>query len=255
MNVSDESLMAFVDGELDAAQRADVERALAGDAVLQARVADMQVQRRRVLAAFATVLDEPMPERLAGLLANPPGASPATLVNLGEARAARAERAERRAIPSWAQWGGMAASVVLGVLLGLQFAGRGGDASLGLRDGRLVAGGPIEQALSTQLAGANNSANTSTSGSPVAVQLSFVDRAGAFCRTFSTASVAGLACRRDGQWAVQALAAAEGTPDGAMRQASSSLPRAVLDAVDQRMAGDALDAERERQARDRGWRR
>jgi len=61
MNWTDEALMAFVDGELDAAQRADVERALAGDAVLQARVAKLQAQRRRVSAAYAPVLDEPVP--------------------------------------------------------------------------------------------------------------------------------------------------------------------------------------------------
>jgi hypothetical protein len=116
-----------------------------------------------------------------------------------------------------------------------------------LHGGRLVAGGPIEQALSTQLANAG--------GSAVAVQLSFVDRAGAYCRTFSTAAVAGLACRRDGHWAVQLLAAAEGAADTAMRQASTSLPHAVLDAVGQRIAGDALDADHERRARDGGWRR
>jgi negative regulator of sigma E activity len=243
VNWTDESLMAFVDGELDAEQRADIERALAGDAVLQARVAALQGQRRRVSAAFASVLDEPVPDRLAALLASAPSAPSATVVNLGEARA---ERVRRRSMPGWAQWGRMAAGVVLGVLLGVQFAGRGGDASLSVRDGRLVAGGPIEQALSTQLA--------RTSGSPVAVQLSFVDRGGAYCRTFSTAAVAGLACRRDGQWVVETLVAAEGKADGAVRQASTS-PRAVLDAVDQSIAGDALDAERERQARDHGWRR
>jgi len=244
MNWTDESLMAFVDGELDAPQRADLERALAGDAVLQTRVAALRVQRQRVAAAFAAVLDEPMPDRLADLLANAASAPSATVTNLAEARSARAQRG---AMPGWAQWGGMAASVVLGVLLGVQFAGRGGDASLAVREGRVVAGGPIERALSTQLA--------SASASPVAVQLSFVDRAGTYCRTFSTAAVAGLACRRDGEWAVQTLAAAEATKGGAMRQASSPLPRAVLDAVDQRIAGDALDAERERQARDQGWRR
>lgn len=244
MNWTDESLMAFVDAELDATQRADVTRALASDPALQARVAALQAQRQRVAAAFAAVLDEPMPDRLVGLLANAPSAPPATVMNLAEARSARAQP---RLMPGWAQWGGMAASVVLGVLLGMQFAGRDGDAPLDVREGRLVAGGPIEHALSTQLA--------STSGSKVAVQLSFVDRAGAYCRTFSTAAVAGLACRRGGEWAVQNLAAAEGTAEGAMRQASTSLPRAVLDAVDQRIAGDALDAERERQARDQGWRR
>ena len=40
-----------------------------------------------------------------------------------------------------------------------------------------------------------------------------------------------------------------------MRQAASPLPRAVLDAVAQRIDGAALDAAREKQARDRGWQR
>jgi len=247
MNWTDDTLMAFVDGELDAAQRADLERALVGDVALQARMAALQSQRQRVSAAFATVLDEPMPDRLAKLLANAPAAPSAAVVDLGAARAARTQR---RTMPGWAQWGGMAASVVLGVLLGMQFAGRGGDAPLGMRDGRLVAGGAIDQALSAQLASAG-----STGSAPVAVQSSFVDRDGAYCRTFSTTTLAGLACRRDGQWAVQALAATSVTADGAMRQAATSLPREVLVAVDQRIAGEALDATRERQARDQGWRR
>jgi len=243
MNWTDESLMAFVDGELDTDQRAAVESALAGDVALRARVAALQTQRRRVSAAFAGVLDEPMPDRLASLLANAPAPS-AAVVDLSAARSARAQR---RALPAWAQWGGMAASVVLGMLLGAQFAGRAGDASLGVRDGRLVAGGTIDQALSTQLASAG--------GAPVAVQLSFVDRDGAYCRTFSTTTLAGLACRRDGQWAVQTLAATSVAAEGTLRQAATSLPREVLDAVDRRIAGEALDATRERQARDQGWHR
>jgi hypothetical protein len=89
----------------------------------------------------------------------------------------------------------------------------------------------------------------------VAVQLSFVDQGGSYCRTFSTAAVAGLACRQRGQWVLQNLAATEAAPAGAVRQAASELPRAVLDAVDRRIAGDALDANRERQARERGWQR
>lgn len=244
MNWTDETLMAFVDGELEAVQHAELERALTGDAALRARVAALQTQRRRVSAAFTTVLDEPMPDRLTRLLASAPGAPTAAVVELSAARAARTQR---RTMPSWSQWGGMAASVVLGVLLGVQFAGRGGDAPLGVHDGRLVADGAIDQALSSQLA--------SAASTPVAVQLSFVDRDGAYCRTFSTMTMAGLACRRDGQWAVQTLAATSVTADDAMRQAATSLPREVLDAVDQRIAGEALDATRERQARDQGWRR
>lgn len=39
-----------------------------------------------------------------------------------------------------------------------------------------------------------------------------------------------------------------------MRQAASALPPAVLAAVDAAMAGDALNAEQEKAARDAGWR-
>lgn len=240
---SQDSLMAFVDGELDPSQRAELERALAADAALRERVDALRAQRRRVEAAFAPVLDEPTPDRLAGLLAVAPPRG-ATVVDLAATRQVRA--AQRRVMPSWAAWGGMAASVLVGVLLGMQLSD-GGDGSIGLRDGQVVAGGAIERALSTQLA--------SDGAAPVAIQLSFIDREGGYCRTFSTASVAGLACQRDGRWAVQNLAATEGKADGAMRQAASSLPSAVLDAVDQRIGGMALDAQLERQARDRGWRR
>ncbi|HZT54989.1 MAG TPA: hypothetical protein VFA35_02095, partial [Burkholderiaceae bacterium] len=141
MNWADETLMAFVDGELDAARRADLEGALAGDAALLARVAALRAQRQRVSAAFAGVLDEPMPDRLASLLADAPAAHTPAVVDL---RAARSARAPRRALPGWAQWGGMAASVVLGLVLGLQLAGHGGDGSLGVRDGRLVVGGAVD---------------------------------------------------------------------------------------------------------------
>lgn len=248
MKWTDDTLMAFADGELDAAQRADIERALAADAALRERVTALTTQRERVAAAFAPVLDEPVPDRLAGLLrpsSAPPTAVP--VVNLGERRAAR-ERSAR--LPSWAQWGGLAASVLMGVLLGMQFKPSGADPSIELRDGQLLAGGAVEQALVSQLA------SQPVVGAPVAVQLSFVDKGGSYCRTFSTAAIAGLACKQGERWTVQSLAAAaEAAPASAVRQAASTLPPAVLSAVDQRIAGDALDPARERQARDEGWHR
>jgi hypothetical protein len=247
MKWTDDTLMAFADGELDMAQRADLERELAIDAALRQRVTALTTQRERVAAAFAPVLEEPVPDRLAGLLqpsSAPPTAAP--VMNLGERRAAR-ERSARR--PSWAQWGGLAASVLMGVLLGLQFKPNGADPATELRDGQLLAGGAVEQALASQLA------SQPVVGAPVAVQLSFVDKGGSYCRTFSTAAMAGLACKQGERWAVQSLAATESTPASAVRQAASALPPAVLSAVDQRIAGDALDSAHERQARDRGWRR
>ncbi len=243
MNWSDDTLMAYADGELDSAQRADVERALDEDTALRQRVAALQVQRDRVQAAFSAVLDEPVPDRLSRLL------QPSAMVSLDAVRAARdrdtEERKRERPSMSWAQWGGIAASLLLGLLLGLQFD-RGGT---GLRDGKLVAGDALAQALTTQLASAP------VAGEPVAVHLSFVDRAGDYCRTFSTAALAGLACRQAGQWMLQTVIAVDATPSGTVRQAASAMPQAVLDAVDQRRSGDMFDATLERQSRDQGWRR
>lgn len=245
MNWSDETLMLFVDGELDAAQCAQVEGALLADAALRQRVAELKLQRARLAAAFATVLAEPVPGRLASLLQAAPVAA-APVIDLAERRA---ERARRRHLPSWAQWGGMAASVLLGVLLGTQFERNAADPAIGLQQGRWLAGGLIERALSGQLA------SEPIAGAPVAVHLSFVDKGGHYCRTFSTSAMAGLACREGEQWAVQNLTAVEAQPQGPVRQAATALPRAVLDAVDQRMADGALDGAGERTARERGWRR
>jgi len=249
MSWSDDTLMAFVDGELDDRERARLTLALSADMALRRRVSAMKQQRRRVAAAYAPVLDEPIPDRLASLL-QPPAVPVAVgpVVDLDEVRAAQARR--QRPVSSWWQWGGMAAALVVGVLVGTQLDWRGRGAGPDLqdgRDGRLMAGGVVGQALSSQLA------SEPVPGAPVAVQLSFVDKGGSYCRTFSTKAVAGLACRQGGQWAVQALATVEAGPEGAVRQAATALPPAVLEAVDKRIAGDALDPGRERQAREQGW--
>ncbi|MES2948449.1 MAG: hypothetical protein V4858_07900 [Pseudomonadota bacterium] len=250
MNISDETLMAFADGELDLVQHARMEAALKTDAALRQRVVALQAQRKRLAAAFDTVLDEPVPDRLTRLLQTPPAAMSATpvasVVNLAQVRA---DRARTRGMPSWAQWGGMAASILLGVWLGAQLGGRGMDSDMALNQGRLLAGGTVAKALATQLA------SEPPQGASVAVQLSFVDKGGNYCRTFSTSAIAGLACLHKGQWAVQQATAVDAQASGEVRQAASALPRAVLDAVDQRIAGSALDAKAERTARDQAWRR
>ena len=196
----------------------------------------LKVERARMGAAFDGVLKEPVPDRLKALLAEP--APAAQVVDLG------AVRALRRGMNNWAAWGGMAATLVLGTLIGTRLAPSDGD---GLDRGRLVATGSIAHALERQLASAN--------AGPVAVQISFKARDGRYCRSFSTMASAGLACREaDGVWALQQIAATSPLPSGGMRQAASALPPAVLAAVDASMAGEALNAEQERAARDGGWR-
>lgn len=196
----------------------------------------LRAERRRMAAAFGDVLDEPVPERLTALLAEPAAAPVADLA---------AARARRHGMSSWAAWGGMAATLVLGTLIGTQLAppaAQRGDSA------RLLATGAVAQALERQLA--------REGGGPVAVQLSFKARDGRWCRSFTTAASAGLACREaDGAWALQQVAAADAPAGPGLRQAATPLPPALLAAVDRLIAGAALDAAQEQAARDAGWQR
>lgn len=197
----------------------------------------LQAERRRIAAAFDPVLDEPVPERLRTLLAP----APAPVVDLASARA------RRRTWPSWAAWGGMAATLLLGTLLGTRLAP--GPSPAATDAGELLATGEVAQALEHRLA--------SDGPGAVAVQLSFKDRHGRYCRSFTTASAAGLACRAaQGGWALQQVAVLAGPAvvDGRLRQAASTLPPSLLAAVDAKAAGDPLNATQEREARDAGWR-
>ncbi|MDN3922790.1 anti-sigma factor family protein [Roseateles violae] len=227
MSGIDETLMAYVDGELDAAARAAFEQRLVQDPTLRQALAREQRLRETLGRAYAPVLQEPVPERLSALLK-----PSATVVSLDSMRA------QRRL--GWIQWGGMAASLVLGLVLGPKLLG---DFN---QDG-LLARGTLAQALDTRLSG--ESAGGVTPG------LSFVAQGGGYCRSFTQGGSAGLACREGDHWRLrqlQPLPAA--SPDAAAyRSAATALPPALLEAIDGLRQGDALDAEAERRARERGW--
>lgn len=88
-----------------------------------------------------------------------------------------------------------------------------------------------------------------------AVGLTFRDADGRWCRTFQSADagVAGLACRADDAWRLEALAAFQPSASE-IRTAGADTPPAVLAAVDALIADETLDAAAEAEARDAGWR-
>src|SRR5439155_25576036 len=61
---NDEALLAYLDGELDAAQRHDVEHWLAGDPAVRDRLAALAQSGDLLRRAYADIIDEPLPERL-----------------------------------------------------------------------------------------------------------------------------------------------------------------------------------------------
>ena len=240
----DDALMAHADGEGDAAARAAIDARLATEPGLADRVRRHQALRDGVTLVYGVEIDEPVPQRVPQALAPPPPvATAATVTSLAAVRASHTGL-------GCAQWGGMAASLALGTVLGVALMSRGGALDPGRPDGRVLARGELARALSEQPAGP-------TAG-PVQVALSFLDQGGRYCRAFVARDQAGLACRDGGDWALQviapqAAAAPASAVSGGLRQASTTLPPAVLQAVDERLKGQTLDAAAERAALAAGW--
>jgi len=241
----DAQLHAYVDGVLDADAAARLEADARNDAALAGRIARQRELRTLLRAAFDPVLDEPIPRRLSDALAGPaPGAA---VTPIGAARKQHVQAA--RAAWSVREWGAIAATLVLGALLGpLVFRGSG-NLPIETERGRLVAAGYLDSALSTQLAGATEERAAARIG------LSFRAAGGEYCRTFSLQTGAGgLACRRDGRWAVEVLdGAAQPAGTDGFRQAASALSPTMLGALTALGAGDPLTTDEERQRLGAGW--
>jgi hypothetical protein len=231
MSVDDAKLIAFADGELSGAERAEVEQALSEDAHLRERLAAHERLRARLSAAFDGVLDEPVPERLLAAAAERRAAE---VVDLSERRATRW---------SMREWSAMAASLAAGVLIGYGALSARAPMIAVTGDG-MSARGALAQALETHLA--------SDEAGAVRIGLTFRAHDGAYCRTFelTRAQTAGLACRGDEGWDVAMTAALES--GGEVRMAAA--PAEILAAVDAMIADEPLDAQDEARARDARWR-
>lgn len=244
MNFSEETLMAYADGELDPPTRAALEAAMAADPGLADRVARHRALRARLQAAFDPVLDEPLPPRLIESARGAPVQRPAAkVIPLRRAAAARW---------SWPQIGALAASLVLGTLLGpLVLHPPGGGAPVLTRDGQMFASGSLARALTEQLA------SRQPPTAPVQIGVSVRARDGAYCRSFvlrEQGAIAGLACRERDAWRLEVLEQSTApAASGGYRAAGSAVPPSVARALDEMREGDALDAAAEAAARERGW--
>jgi len=242
----DAHIYAYVDGELDASAAARLEADSRADAALAARIAEQRALRARLRAEFDSVLKEPLPQRLSDALtgtAHDPGVTP-----IGVARSAH--RSGTRSGWSLREWTAVAATLVLGVLVGVLASRSSGDLPFELHQGRLVAADYLDTALSTQAAG------VAPQQAAAQIGLSLRAAGGEYCRTFTIqAGGGGLACRRDGRWSVELLdaAAARPAPTDDFRQASSALSPAMLGAIAALGAGEPLTVDEERQRLDSGW--
>lgn len=223
MTLSKETLMAYVDGELPGEERAQVEAELAVNAEARAYVERQQALVRRMHASFNDILDMPVPS---------------ALQEAGAPQRFFQSRLWR--LTSWTALP-VAGALACGLLIGVMLNG----SNVVSRNGMLVARGALADAL-TQKVAADQSGETR-------IGISFRDKNGRYCRTFREPTMAGVACRQGGGWAIAAAGNVALETGGEYRQAGSAMPDFLRSTVEAMIVGEPLTADGERKARDARW--
>ncbi len=233
---SNEKFFAWLDGELSGAAADEVERQVAADPDLRKRAEAHRALHARLSQAFDPIAEAPLPNRMQELLHRPAG----EIVDFG---AAKRSRDARR---GWGppQWAAIAATLAVGIFAGTMVP-QGTNAPVAVQDGKVYAAAALNDALDTQLASAPSG--------EVRIGLTFRDRSGAICRSFTGPTASGLACRTAGRWQVRGLFAAPEGQAGPYRMAAGADPNLAA-LVDSTRAGEPFNSDQERSVQARGWR-
>jgi hypothetical protein len=228
--MADDKFFAWLDGELDLAEAAEVEARVAADPELARLAEQHRTFTARLRATFDPIAAAPVPDQLQQAVR-----PSAEIVDF-------AARRERRR-PSLPQWAAVAAALALG-FVGGGLLNQSGEAPVELRGGTIYAAAGLDQALDRQLA--------SASQGDVRIGLTFRDQSGTLCRSFASAASSGLACREGGDWRLRGLFAAPEGQSRDYRMASGSDPNLAA-LIDSSIAGEPFDAAQERAALRKGW--
>jgi hypothetical protein len=234
-SVSDETLTAYADGELDAAEAARVRAAVAADPALARRLAALREAREAARAAYADVAREPVPAALIATVLAADGAAPPR-------RAANTNVRRTAAIAA-------SVALVVGGMLGALLA-----PSPTRMAHPLDPLGPATPMLARALDAAASGQEVAFMGGMIRLLATYPTAQGP-CRSFAVESatpVTALACREGDVWRTR-IAVARPVTAGGFTPAAGEDPllRELLDRIS---AGAALDAETERRTIERGWR-
>jgi len=213
---------------------------------LRRYVENQERLRRTLQASFAPVMSESIPEQLQQ--------SVQTSAISRWRRTAWNDRLG--AFLSWRVLAPATAALALGLFVGIAVDRFTATEEAFLRStpsGQTVARGELARILNEQLASEQNPAGT------IRVGLSFRSKSGNDCRTFTwdgaKNSVSGIACQRDGEWAMAELAT---EPPHAIAQsqyqmAGAEMPDTIRSAVKNLISGQPFNASAERAARASHW--
>jgi hypothetical protein len=245
MNPTRETLAAFVDGELDAAETSRVAALIERDQGLKAYVEDQERLRDGLRAVFADIVSAPVPTRLLATAEHTPISFRVRLTRWLEDFSGRGGNpVVRFAVP--------ALTLALGLVIGIGVERNAtSPAEFVPSAGQIVARADLADALEKRLA-------SDAQSGPARVGLTFRDKDGTTCRSFQvangTSTTDGFACRERGEWRVGALVTGhESATGGQYALAGSEMPDSLRAAISARISGTPLDAAAERQARDQRW--
>lgn len=234
MDPDRQTLDAFVDGELPAPEMERIAAILDTRPDLNRYVQEQEQLRASLRNAFVSTIALPTSPRLVRTVQTAPISWKWWLRNRFLDHAF-----PRLLLPAG---GALAIGLALGVMLRPTTY-----VSLG-QSGTLVAKGPLDLALNTQLA------SMGYRGKGPRIGISFRNKAGHDCRTFSLNGTSGLACHQDDAWVIGLLV--KSTPEtsgSAYQMAGSAMPKALRQAVRESIKGSPFDAAAEKAARSRGW--
>jgi len=229
--MTDEEIMAYVDGEMMPLERLRFEKRLRTDPALAESVERHRALRESITGHFAPIAEEPVPDHLVASLGQRSNV-------IAMPTKAPAKTSYVRAVAA------LAAALVAGVMLGQQLPDAK-QSPVSDRAGVLVAQGDLAVALDQHLASAPSGTYR------IGVSFATAD-GGRLCRTFVGPAGSGIGCREPAGWTVQRYVAGHRTDAGAYRQAGSAEAAIMAQAQDM-MTGEPLDTAAERRARDSHW--
>ena len=217
--ITDETIIAFVDGELPPDEAASVRTAISNNETLAANAARYRALRSHIDQAFGSVVREPLPDRFHQLFQDvKPSPIPASFPLLGRWSSAMTS----------ASWGAIAASLAIGVIVGNLFMAPH-EPTL---DFALYQDGGAEGLLAVLI--------KEPSGAPIdgaEIIATYQNTEGDICRKFVIGDERrgqGLACRQrgGGDWSVVAFSPAPPPnsylPAGEMTKVSSPMAFTAL---------------------------
>jgi hypothetical protein len=269
MNVTDEMLMAYADGELSREDCRRLEGMLAQDGGLRARLEPFAMTGSSLAGVFDQPMREPIPDRLLAVITAGGGRSSSASRDRRPAAQQTTGILDAIAEALFPRGLGLASAFTLTALFAAGGAAgylvsragppsAGAGALLALDHGDLVAAGDLKLALETQPSVDDETAVRG--GAALWPAQSFKSRDGGFCREYKIAGngqngSTGVACHSaDSQWRVAVHAEFKTGAASDFKLLGHPESPAVEATVDNLRQGDVFGAEDEAAAIAKGWR-